>query len=397
MDVVLRVAADLPDAGVGFPPLPRDVIREPDHGPPRLGVQATAGLREQPRRVEHPAVVVELMLVGGAVADPDRAAVGVSGPVVERALGTRMLAVQRQQHGKARSVEATGVQEPAEEHAGFACLADAEERPDADAGVARPREAVVPVADPAERLGQRRGRRRDRRTRRRVREQPQGDEAADDGVTERDVGVDRLRPAPPPLAVGFERAPRGLRVDVDQRLAVRDREHQDQRPARLDRDRHRPSGHDRQVGSRVAGRPRARPRCRRARSAVARRAARGALRRSADRTRSSPGPRRRSRRAGGRACSRAGAGRAVRPTMPSVRVRRAPSRSQLVSRSRCRVGSDGWPARRASSGPARKWPAAGPPTRRPNSGSPSKCGTHIQSIDPSDDTSAAVRVSPISP
>ena len=62
----------------------RDLVGEAAHGPPRLGVEAVAGVGEQPGGVEDPAVAVELVLVGGAVADPHRAAVGVAGPAVER-------------------------------------------------------------------------------------------------------------------------------------------------------------------------------------------------------------------------------------------------------------------------------------------------------------------------
>ena len=162
VDVVLRVVSDLPDAGVGFAPALRDAVGEAGHGSPGLGVEMVAGPRDEPGGVDDPAVAVELMLVGGAVADPDGPAVGVAGPVVERAFGRGMFAVQGEQDGKARPVEAAGVQEPGEEHAGFVFLAGAEEGADADARVARPGEAVVPVADPAEHFGQRGGRGRDR-------------------------------------------------------------------------------------------------------------------------------------------------------------------------------------------------------------------------------------------
>jgi hypothetical protein len=97
------------------------------------------------------------VLVGGGVAEPDRPAARVARPAVERSLGLGMLAVEGEQHGQTRPVEPGRVQQPTHELAGLLGLAGAEERADADAGVARPGEAVVPVADAAEVLGQRAG------------------------------------------------------------------------------------------------------------------------------------------------------------------------------------------------------------------------------------------------
>ena len=165
----------------------------PAHGPPHLGGEAVAGPGDEPRGVDDPAVPIELMLVGGAVADPDGLAVCVARPSVERAFGTRMLAVQGEQHREARAVEAARVQKPGEEHLGFVFLAAAEKRADPDARVARPREAVVPVANAAEHFRQRSGRGRDGCARRGVGEQPQCEQASYDCVTKRNVGVDRVR------------------------------------------------------------------------------------------------------------------------------------------------------------------------------------------------------------
>ena len=72
----------------------RDLVREAGHGAPGFGVETVAGLGEQPRRVENPAVAVELMLIGSAVTDPHGSAVGVPWPIVERPLRARVLAVQ---------------------------------------------------------------------------------------------------------------------------------------------------------------------------------------------------------------------------------------------------------------------------------------------------------------
>jgi hypothetical protein len=65
-----------------------------------------------------------------------------------------VLAVEREQHGQPRPVEPARVQQPTEERARFVGLAHAEERTDADAGVARPGEAVVPVAHATDRFRQ---------------------------------------------------------------------------------------------------------------------------------------------------------------------------------------------------------------------------------------------------
>jgi hypothetical protein len=43
-----------------------------------------------------------------------------------------------------------------------------------------------------------------------------------------------------------------------------------------------------------------------------------------------------------------------------------------------------------------KWPARGPPTSRPNTGSESIRGRHSQSMEPEAEHSAAARVSPMS-
>ena len=71
--------------------------------------------------------------------------------------------------------------------------------------------------------------------------------------------------------------------------------------------------------------------------------------------------------------------------------------SRSSSGSPCRAGRRGAGPRRVSAGPTENQPASSPPTSRPNSGGSSKRGTHHQSIEPSGATSAAERVSPMSP
>jgi predicted AAA+ superfamily ATPase len=193
--VVGAVAADLPDPGVGFVPPFRDLVGEAAHGPPGLRVEPLAGAGEEPGGVEDPAVAVELVLVVGAVADADRAAVGVAGPAVEFPFGGWVAAVEGEQDGEAGSVQAAGVEQPGVEVAGFVVFADAEEGADADAGVAGPGVAVVPVADPAGVFGERGCRGRDRRARRGVGQQPQGEQAAGHRIAVREATLPRVEVA----------------------------------------------------------------------------------------------------------------------------------------------------------------------------------------------------------
>ena len=166
--VVGAIAADLPDPGVGLRPAPGHFVGEASHRPPCLGVEPVPGRHEQPGGVEDPAVTIELMLVGGAVADPHRSCCRVARPSSELALGSGMATVKGEQHREPWSRETARMQEPGQESAGFVGLAGAEEGADADAGVARPSEPIVPVADPAQMLRQRGRGSGYRRTRRRV-------------------------------------------------------------------------------------------------------------------------------------------------------------------------------------------------------------------------------------
>ena len=202
--MLLRFIAYLPDTGVGFAPVSGDMIGEAGYCSPCLGVQAVTISGERPGRVEYPSVGVELMLVGGAVADAYGPAVAIARPIVERSFVGRTFAVQRKENGKTRAIEPARVQQPREERARLSVFAGAEEGVDADARVARPRVAVVPVADPADLFRQRSRWCRDRCTRWRVGQQPKREQATHDGITEGKVRVDLLRPCSPTLVVGLE-------------------------------------------------------------------------------------------------------------------------------------------------------------------------------------------------
>jgi hypothetical protein len=260
MDVVRRGPPDLPDSGVGSTPGRRDGVGKSGHRAPGLGMEGVAGVGEQPGGVEHPAVAVELMLIGGTVAVSHRPAAEVPGPAGELPLHAGTPAVKGQQDGKARAVQPGGVLQPGHEPAGLLVLADAQERADADAGVARPREAVVPVADAAGVLGQRRRRGGHRRTGRRVRQQPQREQAAQHHLPVRQVPVDSLAPGPPAAFVGLQRRPGRFGGDVHERLPVGDRHGDGQRPPGLDANRHGAARLNPDVGEGVHGDGGARPR-----------------------------------------------------------------------------------------------------------------------------------------
>ena len=249
-----------------------------------------SGLDEQPGGVEDPSVAVELVLVGGAVADPHGLAVGVARPAFERVLAAGAASVEGEQHRKPRPVEPAGVEQPGQEPAGLVDLAHAEERGDADAGVAGPGEAVVPVAAPTDVFGQRGGRRRDRRTRRRVGQQPQREQAADRQVTVGQSVVDVVTPAAPPLLVGFERDPCGIGVDVDEWLALGDREDDSEGSAGRDDDGRRFAGSTRSGGEQLRATAVAPQLQTRIVASVLAREAVGVARRIEDRSRRRPRP-----------------------------------------------------------------------------------------------------------
>ena len=150
VDVMGGCGPFLPDPGVGFGPGGGDVVGEAGDGPPRLAVQAVAGVGEQPGGVDHPAVAVELVLAGGTIADSHGAAVGVAGPAVELNFRWAGAPVEGEQDREAGSGQAAGVEQPGEEGAGLLGFAGGEEGGDADAGIARPGVAVVPVAATAD-------------------------------------------------------------------------------------------------------------------------------------------------------------------------------------------------------------------------------------------------------
>ena len=222
-------ASHLPDAGVGLAPDAADEVGDAGESPAGLAVQPPAGLRVDQRGLEQVAVDVELGLLGGVVADPDRARAPVA-VELQRALGCALAAVEAVEDLQARVGQLRRVQQPPEERLGLARAAELQQGVEREGRVAHPAEAVVPVALAADLLGQRRGRRRRDRPRRGVEEQLERQRAADHGVAPRAV-VGALRgPAPPVGGRGVQPPLDVLARREDQRLLV-GRAQRDQRRA----------------------------------------------------------------------------------------------------------------------------------------------------------------------
>src|SRR5204863_2674336 len=85
-DVVLRLAASLPDPLVGLAPDARRALGLRLNERPQPPRQALASPRVEQDRVEHGAEDVVLPLIEGAVADPHRPGARVTGEVVARRL-----------------------------------------------------------------------------------------------------------------------------------------------------------------------------------------------------------------------------------------------------------------------------------------------------------------------
>ena len=157
---VPRLAADLPDAVVRLVPARRGRVGEAHQevaGVPAQHAELVAKLK---RRVEQLAVHVELRLVPGAVADPDRRAVPPARQVRQGALGEVVLAADAE-HDLQRPVRGRtggGAGHEVEELDRLVRARSDPQRLHGEARVTDPGVAVVPVAFAADLLGQRGGR-----------------------------------------------------------------------------------------------------------------------------------------------------------------------------------------------------------------------------------------------
>ena len=153
MDIVSGPVADLPEAAVGIAPAPHRLVGVTGDCRPGLRVKGVAGGHEGPERIDHPAGHIQLSLVGGQVAVSDRPAPFVPGQAWQLLLARHLAAVNAV-HGPQPLPTGSMVDEPAQERLGFVRVSGRDHCRHADAGIARPRITVVPIADAADLLGQ---------------------------------------------------------------------------------------------------------------------------------------------------------------------------------------------------------------------------------------------------
>ena len=150
---LLGLAAHLPDAAVGLLPGGRRVIHQRgDHVPSRLGGLLSESARVRLHRIEQHAPDVVLLLVPGAVPDPDRAGTLVAGQVVQSALLELPLAADPVHDLKRPRRDR--LEQEREELVGLPLEAQREQAAQHEGRVAYPGVAVVPVALATRCLGQ---------------------------------------------------------------------------------------------------------------------------------------------------------------------------------------------------------------------------------------------------
>ena len=167
---MLRLAARLPDALIGFPPHRLGALGLVlDQGPqPPWQPLASAGVQQH--RVERRAEHVVLALVERAVADPNRASAGVSAQTVDLRFGEVATAVDPVHDLQPAVVSALEVGDELHELVRLPVEVEEVERLQREGRIADPGVPVVPVALAAGSFGQRGGQGRDRRAGRHVRE-----------------------------------------------------------------------------------------------------------------------------------------------------------------------------------------------------------------------------------
>ncbi len=259
-DIVLRLAARLPDPLVGLAPHARRALGLALDDRPQPPRQPLAAARVHQHRVEHGAEHVVLALVEGAVADPHRPRARVPGEVVARAL-REVAAPVDPVHDLQRAVlVGLDVGDELHELVGLPVEVQPMQRPQRERGVAHPGIAVVPVALAARRLRQ-------------------GGREGGDGGAGRHVGqaLDRQRGAQdrlPPALVGDPRPPDPRPPEVRGRVEPRDgiggvgRRREALGPGQRAEQSARPRA---ACGARGRGRPRSRAPCRSAAGSSGRR------------------------------------------------------------------------------------------------------------------------------
>jgi hypothetical protein len=195
-------ATDLPDALVRVAPAglqesQQSLLQVPD----RL-VVLQAGAPAQVQGVHHLAVDVELELVDGAVADPHRPGLLIAGQPVQLLLGDPPLAGHAVQDLHLPRLAGDGPQQPLAPRLGLVDQPGQHQRRQGEGRVPQPAVAVVPVADPAELLGQRGGGGGDDAAGGGVGQRLQGEQGAEHRVLPATLVSDLAGPlAPPGLGV----------------------------------------------------------------------------------------------------------------------------------------------------------------------------------------------------
>ncbi len=214
---------DLPDAVVGLVPHPIEVIHDRGHHLVGLAVDGggihhilpDATRHAGPGRVHHLTEHVELELLAGLVADPNRARSLVAGEPVELDLGETALTADSVHDLEVAGRAGHGSTQPVVPRDRLLGVAGHEEGLQGEGRIAQPRVAVVPVAHAADPFGQRRRGGGGHRTRGGIGERLERDERAHDVVAPvTGVGAARHPGLPPRLGA----AQRRQRVEGQRRI-----------------------------------------------------------------------------------------------------------------------------------------------------------------------------------
>ncbi len=189
--------AHLPDALVGLVPV---LLQEAEQRPlqrPGVPVEADPGGPAEAERVDHLAVDVKLALADRRVADPDRRRVLVAGQPLRFPFGQPALAGHPVHDLDVLRVPGDRPLQPGPPRRRLLGVPGAQQRFEGDGGVAEPAVPVVPVAHPADVLGQRGGGRRHDPAGGGVGERLEGDQGPDHGVPVRPLVGAAGRPVAP--------------------------------------------------------------------------------------------------------------------------------------------------------------------------------------------------------
>jgi hypothetical protein len=198
VDEVIGVAGPLPDAAIGFVPSLRRVVDQRDQEAPVVVARRVAAPVRAPGQVDQLSVGVELDLPGGVVADPDRRRSPVTGDSIHDVAAQPSLSAHAVEDLEILGVAGGRAHDEGAEGVRLVHRAELGERPGAEARVAHPGVAVVPVACGADGLGQRRGRGGDDRAGGRVGERLEHDARPSRRGFVATAEAKRRRPLAPP-------------------------------------------------------------------------------------------------------------------------------------------------------------------------------------------------------